>query len=130
MAVLFASAYQFAQADAKTQDHTFLGFPSYWNVVVAYLFLLEFPSALNLAVLMVFSVLAFVPLKYLYPSRTPLLRPLNVGLTAVWGILMTAAFVRYPDGYRALVYLSLFYVVYYFLFSGYLSFRRRPLPAR
>lgn len=32
--VLIASAYQFCQTDAKTPDHFFLGFPSYWNLVV------------------------------------------------------------------------------------------------
>src|SRR5919202_3952342 len=30
---LLASSYQFCRVDAKTHDHFFLGFPSYWNVV-------------------------------------------------------------------------------------------------
>lgn len=30
--ILLTSAYQFTQADAKTDDHHFKGFPSYWNV--------------------------------------------------------------------------------------------------
>ena len=29
---LLASSYQFCRVDAKTDDHFFLGFPSYWNV--------------------------------------------------------------------------------------------------
>ena len=33
-----ASAYQFTQPEAKTDDHFFKGFPSYWNIVVFYLF--------------------------------------------------------------------------------------------
>jgi phosphatidylcholine synthase len=32
-AMLLASAFGFAQHDAKTSDHFFTGFPSYWNVV-------------------------------------------------------------------------------------------------
>src|SRR6266571_3735296 len=31
---LVASAYGFCQKEAKTADHFFRGFPSYWNVVV------------------------------------------------------------------------------------------------
>ncbi len=33
---LIASSYQFCRVDAKTDDHFFLGFPSYWNVVAFY----------------------------------------------------------------------------------------------
>src|SRR5512135_2375835 len=32
-AMLLASAYGFSRADAKTPDHFFTGFPSYWNIV-------------------------------------------------------------------------------------------------
>ena len=37
-AMLLSSAYGFAAADAKTDDHFFTGFPSYWNIVVLYLY--------------------------------------------------------------------------------------------
>ena len=37
---LLASTYQFCRADAKTDDHFFLGFPSYWNVVAFYIVVL------------------------------------------------------------------------------------------
>jgi hypothetical protein len=30
---LLASSYQFCRTDAKTDDHFFLGFPSYWNLL-------------------------------------------------------------------------------------------------
>src|ERR671910_1479485 len=33
---LLASSYQFCRVDAKTEDHYFLGFPSYFNVVAFY----------------------------------------------------------------------------------------------
>jgi phosphatidylcholine synthase len=36
-AILLSSAYGFNRADAKTSDHFFTGFPSYWNVVTFYL---------------------------------------------------------------------------------------------
>ena len=36
--MLLSSAYGFSAADAKTSDHFFTGFPSYWNIVALYLF--------------------------------------------------------------------------------------------
>ena len=35
--VLLSSMYGFVAPDAKTADHFFTGFPSYWNIVVLYL---------------------------------------------------------------------------------------------
>src|ERR671916_27132 len=42
---LLASSYQFCRVDAKTDDHTFLGFPSYWNVVAFYAVVLDLAPA-------------------------------------------------------------------------------------
>ncbi len=36
--ILLSSAYGFASGDAKTDDHFFTGFPSYWNIVALYLY--------------------------------------------------------------------------------------------
>src|SRR6266850_632778 len=45
---LLASAYGFCQVAAKTADGYFLGFPSYWNVVAFYLYVLKPPGWLTL----------------------------------------------------------------------------------
>ena len=55
-------------------DHFFTGFPSYWNVVVFYLLVAGWSSCVNAAVLLMFVVLVFVPIRYVYPSRTPILQ--------------------------------------------------------
>ena len=68
--ILLASAYQFSQSDAKTEDHYFKGFPSYWNVMVFYMFMLGTGPWLNLGITVLLCVLVFVPIKYIYPSRT------------------------------------------------------------
>ena len=44
---LVASAYGFCQKEAKTADNFFLGFPSYWNIVAFYLYLLKTPLWAN-----------------------------------------------------------------------------------
>src|SRR3712207_2972979 len=67
---LMASCYQFCRTDAKTEDHTFLGFPSYWNVVAFYAVVLDLGRPAVAVILVVCSVLVFVPVRYLYPSRT------------------------------------------------------------
>src|SRR5262245_9885044 len=46
---LLASAYGFSQVNAKTDDGFFLGFPSYWNIVAFYLFMLHPPAWLSAA---------------------------------------------------------------------------------
>src|SRR4051794_238817 len=40
-APLLASCFQFCRVDAKTDDHLFLGFPSYWNVVAFYVIVMD-----------------------------------------------------------------------------------------
>ena len=49
---LVASCYQFCRTDAKTDDHFFLGFPSYWNVVAFYVVVFELGTAATTAVLL------------------------------------------------------------------------------
>lgn len=84
--MLLSSCYQFCQVDAKTDDHYFKGFPSYWNIVVLYLFLYGTGPLFNFLVLSLCAVLVFVPVKYIYPSRTRYHKKLMLGLTTVWGL--------------------------------------------
>jgi phosphatidylcholine synthase len=112
-AVLLASAYGFASADAKTSDHFFTGFPSYWNVVAVYLYAAALPSTVNAVILMTLSALVFVRIGYVYPSRTPVLRRLTLWLGVIWGAMMLAIIMELPDVNRGLLIASLFYPVYY-----------------
>jgi len=114
---LIASAYQFCQTDAKTDDHFFLGFPSYWNLVVFYLYCLHWGPVANELVLAMFAIMVFVPIKYIYPSRTKPLRPLTVTLAIVWGIITIAMLPSLPSVNPILLYLSLSYIAYYFIAS-------------
>ena len=122
---LLASSYQFCLADAKTDDHLFKGFPSYWNVVAFYAVVLDLAPATVVGVLLVCSVLVFVPIGYLYPSRTVQLRPLSLALTAVWLVTYAVLLVQLPDPDPWVVAVSLGYLVYYTGVSLYLTARRR-----
>ncbi len=123
-AVLLASAYGFCQTDAKTPDGYFKGFPSYWNVVVFYLFVLEIPPTWNAAVLLVCAALVFVPSYYVYPSRTQPFRTITIVLGIAWAASAIAVLVQVPDPPRSLVLGSALYLVYYMGLSAYLTFRR------
>lgn len=119
-----ASAYGFCRTDAKTTDHFFTGFPSYWNVVAFYLYTLGWPASVNAAVVVALSVGVFVPIRYVYPSRSPALRPLTIGLGCVWGVLVLYLFTQLPAAPQSLVLLSLAYPAYYVGLSLVLRARR------
>jgi phosphatidylcholine synthase len=122
-AILIASGYQFARSDAKTEDHSFSGFPSYWNIVVFYLFMLKYPVWFNVAVLLLCAAASFAPLRCLYPSRTPHWRAFNVAFGALWALCLAVALIRHPIGHMPYISLSWIYVVYYAGFSAWLTLR-------
>jgi phosphatidylcholine synthase len=124
LAPVLASAYGFCRTDAKTTDHYFTGFPSYWNIVVFYLYTLGWPPAANATVVLALSVAVFVPVRYVYPSRTTALRPLTVGLGLLWGAAVMWVLAHLDAAPRLLVHLSLLFPVYYAALS--LLLHRRP----
>ena len=126
--MLLASGFGFSRLKAKTADHFFTGFPSYWNIVVLYLFVLGMPAWLNALVLLTCGALVFVPIRYVYPSRTTVLPFLTNALGAAWAGAVLAFLWRYPEGSKALALVSLAYPVYYVALSLFLQFRRVPAP--
>jgi phosphatidylcholine synthase len=124
--VLLTSAYQFSQADAKTEDHFFRGFPCYWNVAVVYLFILAWPPGWNFAALAALGILVFVPFKYLYPSRTAPLRRLSLALTWVWAAVTLFGLFQYPAVPAWVVPLTAAYALYYLTASWYAARHARP----
>jgi len=118
---LLASSYQFCRVDAKTDDHFFLGFPSYWNVIAFYVVVLGLDPLTTGLILVACAVLVFVPVRYIYPSRTEAFRRLSLALTAGWLTTYAALLVQMPDPHPVLIGLSLAYLVYYVGLSIYLT---------
>lgn len=127
---LLASAYGFCHSDAKTSDHFFTGFPSYWNVVVFYLFALRAPLWFNVATLVFLSASVFVPIRYLYPSRGSAVRTHLFLLGAVWGVLVFWMLFQFPEPSRLLAIVSLFFPAYYIGQSLLIHFTTPPSPQR
>jgi phosphatidylcholine synthase len=122
---LVASCYQFCRSDAKTEDHFFLGFPSYWNVVAFYVIVFELGTVATTAVLLALTVLIFVPIKYVYPSRTETLWYTNMALATAFLVLFGAITSQLPDVPVVLTGLSLAYLAYYVAISLWLTVRGR-----
>ena len=119
-AILLTSAYQFTQVDAKTDqtnDYFFKGFPSYWNVVVLYMLVMQLNPWINLAFLVLFNILIFVPVKYVYPSRNMRVKTLTSILTYIYGIVGIWGVMQYPNVPAWVVWSSFIYVAYYFILS-------------
>ena len=128
--ILLSSAYGFASSDAKTDDHFFTGFPSYWNIVALYLYAARVPPAINAVILVVLSALVFVRIGYVYPSRTPTLRTLTLALGSIWALLIVAVIFTLPDVPPVLLVASLFFPAYYIVLSFALQMRRARAPLR
>jgi phosphatidylcholine synthase len=124
MLPLLASAYGFCHKSAKTADHFFLGFPSYWNIVVFYLYVLKIPAWLNAFLVIGLSILVFVPIRFVYPSRSPRYRLLTNLLGALWAVVIFYAMYRLPDPSRAVMFASLIFPAYYTGLSLWLEYRR------
>jgi phosphatidylcholine synthase len=137
---LVASGYGFCQVHAKTADGYFLGFPSYWNIVAFYLYILELPPAAALGVLLFFALLTFVPARYLYPTQHGRLNRWTNVLAVPWAILLVVMLIRLPtervEGHfadpltRQLCLASLAYPVYYLVVSWLISVRASRLRKR
>src|SRR5262245_27944638 len=96
LAPLLASAYGFCQVSAKTDDGYFLGFPSYWNLVAFYLYVLRPEGWLAVLLLVGLSLLTFIPTRYLYPSQRGRLNQLTNVLAVAWTGLVVWITLRLP----------------------------------
>ena len=121
---LVASAYQFCRVDAKTDDHLFLGFPSYWNIAAFYVVVLDLGPTATAAVLLVCAALVFVPIGYVYPSRTTTLQVPTLGLTALWLVSYAVLLTQVPDPSPIWLAVSVAYVGYYLALSLFLTAHR------
>jgi phosphatidylcholine synthase len=121
---LFAAAYGFCQAEAKTAEGYFLGFPSYWNLVAFFLYALQpLPGWFSVGSVIALSLLTFVPSLYLYPSQKGLLNRVTSALGAAWALLVVWVLWSLPDEPGAdnpgrwLALISMSYPIYYLVLS-------------
>jgi phosphatidylcholine synthase len=91
IAVVVTGALYFADRNMKTKDNYFRGFPTLWNAVAFYLFLLKPQPWLAAAAVATLAVLTFVPFKFVHPFRVVRLRGLNIAAVLAWAGLASVA---------------------------------------
>ena len=126
-AMLMSSAYGFAHTAAKVEkgDHFFTGFPSYWNIVAVYMYVLRLSPVVNAIILVALAILVFVPIRYVYPSRTRTLQTPTLILGATWALIFTWMIFRLPATDGPWTMLSLIFPVWYVALSLWLHGRER-----
>lgn len=126
--ITITSAYQFCQADAKTEDHFFKGFPCYWNIAVFYMFIFNTSMNTNALILTILCALIFVPVKYVYPSRldcltrSKLLKIFMHSTSLVYGISSSLILWNYPQIDSLWLGLSMAYIIMYLTLSAYRTY--------
>ena len=85
-AILLASCATYANANMKTADGYFVGFPAIWNVVVLYLVIFGAGPTATLVTIAICFILSFVPTAYVHPFRVRTLMPLTIVATILWSL--------------------------------------------
>lgn len=84
IAILLSSLFHVADLKSKTEEGYFVGFPAIWNIVLLYLFALQPPPLVSLAIVVILVVFTFVPILSVHPFRVARLRRLTCLLTIAW----------------------------------------------
>lgn len=88
--ILISSLNVFVRRDMKTADGYFRGFPALWNVVAAYLLLIDPGDWVSAAVVTVLALASFAPIFVVHPFRARDF-PLAAPLLAIGWVLFTLA---------------------------------------
>lgn len=109
---VLAALYAYGQANMKTDDGYFIGFPTYWNVVALYLYWLRPEPVVAVLAILLPALLSFIPTRYLYPSKGDTLWRTSWGLGTIWvvGVLFLLS---QPRPALELVLLSLAFPLWY-----------------
>lgn len=94
--ILLSSLFCFCNLNMKSKDNYFVGFPAAWNVVIVYLYLLDFAPWLSLVTILVLAGLTLTKMKFLHPFRVKQFMPLNIGVTLLWMAACALLIVQYP----------------------------------
>lgn len=83
--ILMVSAIYYGKEGMISNDYYFIGFPVMWNMVAFYLFfVIDISQWVNFILVVIFAIMHFIPIKFLYPSRTKKYRWLNIAVSALF----------------------------------------------
>ncbi|WP_235298194.1 CDP-alcohol phosphatidyltransferase family protein [Portibacter marinus] len=114
--ILLTSASYYGKEGMVYEEKYFIGFPVLWNVVAFFcIFVFSDYLILNAILIVVLSILHFVPLKFPYPSRPSRYQKLDLAISALLMGTMLTVIYFWPVEY---VFLSWLAVVCGFYFLG------------
>jgi phosphatidylcholine synthase len=103
--ILLSSLFCFCNVNMKSKDNYFVGFPAAWNVVVLYLYLLDFRPWLSFAIIVLLAALTLTRMKFLHPFRVRQFMPLNIAVTLLWMLACAGLILTFPNQPLALLLL-------------------------
>jgi len=115
--VLISSLLGFSHKQAKTDDNFFRGFPSYWIFVILYLYILEADAWVSASIILILAILVLVPVKFIYPSRSPDWRKTTILLSIPFAIMILIMMYYLRETPLWLTLASFYYPVYYVVIS-------------
>ncbi len=96
--ILLVSVIYYGIEGMVSNDYYFVGFPVMWNIVVFFLIFVFNLNALgNAAIIIIFSIMHFLPIKFAYPSRATRLKTLTLIFTAIILLIMPVIVWLYPN---------------------------------
>lgn len=96
--ILLVSVLYYSKEGMVSDDYYFIGFPVMWNMIVYFLvFVFSLGKHGNAAIILIFSILHFVPVKFAYPSRATRLKSLTILMTTIMTLTMPAIIWFYPE---------------------------------
>ena len=121
-AILLVSLFHYTNLKAITEEFSFRGFPAMWNFVVFYIFVLGLDPVWNVVIIAVFCCLHFMPIDFIYPTRTIRLKKLTFALVLVLGVVNLTILLQHPARNAALLAISLVIVGYLMALSLYQTY--------
>jgi phosphatidylcholine synthase len=128
--ITISSSYQFCQLNAKTDDHFFVGFPSYWNVIVIFMLCFQSPQWINEITIIILTIFSFIPIKYIYLSRTAhisknkFIKIFTFLFTMLASISTFCSVIVYPlKTPTPIITIILIFIIFYILFSFKLNIK-------
>lgn len=123
--ILIVSAIYYGKDGMVSDDYYFVGFPVMWNIVVFYLvFVFSLSEIGNAAIIVIFSILHFVPIKFAYPSRATRLKVVTLTVTAIFLIVTPLIVWFYPATPNWLKWMADACLAYYGILAVIDTFRK------
>ncbi|AJA90079.1 phosphatidyltransferase [Borreliella chilensis] len=125
--ILLSSAYQFSRTDSKTTDNYFRGFPSLWNLFVISNIIFQIEQTTNLIIMSICIVTSFIPIKFIYPSKTKELRQITIPITVISCLIFVISiFLKLSTkALKIAKIILILYFAYLTLASIYLTYKTR-----